>query len=922
MNLWRPRRYWLIASLLVFCILGYAFIFSEPRVDYSTQVKPLLNRKCLGCHGGVKQKGGYSLLFRDEALGKGRSGRTAIVPGDPDGSELIRRLTLTDPEERMPYHEAPLSADEVELLRRWIDQGAAWGENWSHTPVKEATPPAVGGWLWGLMPSAHARWIRNDIDRFIAEKQRAAGLEPSPEADRTTLVRRLSLDITGLPPSNALSRHFLADTRPDAYERLVDTLLASPAYGERWTALWLDLARYADTKGYERDDTRNIWRYRDWLIKAFNRDMPYDSFLVEQIAGDLIPGATDDQLIATAFHRNTMTNDEGGTDNEEFRTAAVIDRVNTTWEVLMGTTFACVQCHSHPYDPFRHQDYYRFLAYFNNARDEDTYAEYPLLHEFKGKDSLSFKGLHTWLSLQADPREADRVLTFLRTRQPAINSLTADRFVNSELSDTKWLVMRRASSSRLRQVDLGGRTRLLLRYESKRDDGMLTIRTDSLRGRVIARLRVPKTEGGFHHHETPLTPVEGVHDLYLEYHNPSLVDPDENGIRFDWFHFTRDFPGRGRPGFDLAEAAYRRLLDSREVVLTPVMVENPSDMHRPSHVFEKGSWLSPGERVTPGVPASLHPLPAGAPPDRYGLARWVASPDNPLTARTFVNRMWEQLFGRGLAETLEDLGTQGIPPTHPELLDHLAWQFMHRDGWRLKALLRRIVLSATYRQDSRADANAVLRDPANQWLARAPRVRLSAEQLRDQALALAGLLSPRMYGRSVMPFQPDGIWLSPYNGRSWVKSPGEDQYRRAIYTFWKRTGPYPSAITFDGTAREVCLSRRIRTNTPLQALTTLNDPAFLEAARHLMYRCASASPGRPDKAIEAAYRLATGHPLTDNRRQALLKLHREALASYRHTPDKACGMIGVHDGHDNPETAALVVVGNAILNLDEVLNKN
>lgn len=918
----RPRRYWLVASLLVSGIIGYAFMFSEPRVDYITQVKPLLNRKCISCHGGVKQKAGYSLLFREEALGKGKSGRPAIIPGDPDNSELIRRLTATDPEERMPYHGAPLPEEEIDLLTRWVREGATWGENWSYTPVREVAPPVQRGWLWGLIPSARARWVRNDIDRFIAEKHEAQDIDPSPEADRTTLARRLSLDLTGLPPSPELTGAFLAETRPDAYERLVDTLLSSPAYGERWTAMWLDLARYADTKGYERDDTRNIWRYRDWLIRAFNRDMPYDSFLVEQLAGDMIPGATDEQIIATAFHRNTMTNDEGGTDNEEFRTAAVIDRVNTTWEVLLGTTFACVQCHSHPYDPFRHQDYYRFMAFLNDTRDEDTYAEYPLLHEFKDSDSLIFSSLKTWLQAHADRQETERVLYFLKTRQPSINSLIADAFVNSELSDTKWLVMRRESSSRLRRVELTGRTRLLLRYESKREDGILTFRADSLKGPVIARFRVPKTEGGFHQHEVPLAAMQGVHDVYIEYRSPSLTNPDENGIRFDWFHFTREFPGKGQPGHDSASAAFYRLLDSRQVVQTPVMLQNPADMHRASHVFVKGSWLVPGEVVTPGVPALLNPMPKGAPADRYGLALWLTSTDNPLTARTFVNRIWEQVFGVGLAETLEDLGTQGIPPTHPDLLDHLAWNFMHQDGWSLKKLLRRIVLSATYRQDSKADAESIRKDPSNRWLARGPRVRLSAEQVRDQALAVSGLLSKRMYGRSVMPFQPEGIWLSPYNGRSWVKSPGEDQYRRAIYTFWKRTGPYPSAITFDGTAREVCLSRRIRTNTPLQALTTLNDPVYIEAARHLVYRCEEMHPNRPEKVIESAYRLATGYPLTEKRRQALEGLYRSTLARFLKEPDKACGMIGLQDEHNNPGTAALVVVGNAILNLDEVLNKN
>lgn len=919
------QRFWrleMITALIMASILGYSFLISKPRVDFSTEVKPLLNRKCLSCHGGVRQKSGYSLLFREEALGKGESGRPAIVPGDPEGSELIRRLTASDPEERMPYHESPLAKEEVELLRRWVEEGASWGDNWSYTPIREIPPPTIRGWLWGLIPSVHSRWILNDVDRFVAAKQIEHGLEPSPEADKTALVRRLSLDLTGLPSSPALLQSFLQDNSPQAYERLVDRLMASPAFGERWTAMWLDIARYADTKGYERDDTRNIWRYRDWLIKAFNRDMPYDSFLVTQMAGDMLPKATDEQFIATAFHRNTMANDEGGTDNEEFRTAAVIDRVNTTWEGILGTTFACVQCHSHPYDPFRHQEYYQFMAFLNDTRDEDSYAEYPLLHEYKDVDSVRFQTLKRWLATQTSSEEAARVVQFLRTRQPAINSLRADAFVNSELSDSKWLVMRRESSSRLARVDLTGRSKLLIRYETKRDDGTLTFRIDSLQGPAIARVSLPETSQGFQHHEVSLSQTNGVHDVYIQYQSPSLTNPNENGIRFDWFHFYPGFPGKAQPGFDTAWATYWNLLNSRTVEQTPVMIQNPAEMHRPTHVFVKGSWLVPGEQVTADVPASLPPLPKGAPKDRFGLALWLTDPQNPLTARTYVNRIWEQLFGVGLSETLEDLGTQGAPPTHPELLDYLSWHFMHRDGWSLKKLLRRIVLSATYRQDARVPEEALQKDPANRWLARGARVRLTAEQVRDQALAISGLLSTKMYGKSVMPYQPEGIWLSPYNGRSWLKSAGEDQHRRAIYTFWKRTGPYPSAIAFDGTAREVCLSRRIRTNTPLQALTTLNDPVYLEAARHLIYRCQSQTGKRPDKVIETTYRAATGYGLTEQRRKALDRLFRSALAQFQQHPEKACGMIGLQDEHNEPVTAALVVVGNAILNLDEVLNKN
>ena len=911
-----------ILSLAAMGVAGYIYFFSAPSVDFSADVKPLLNRKCLSCHGGVKKKGDYSLLFQEEAMGKGASGRPAIIPGDPENSELYRRLVAHDPEERMPYQEEPLKEEEINLLKTWIRQGAKWGDHWAYTPVKPQKVPKPGYYFWGLIPGKKSSWARNDIDRFILEEQFNNDLSPSPEADKRTLARRLSLDLTGLPLQPEQIEAFVADNRPDAYEKLVDSLLASPGYGERWASMWMDLARYADTKGYERDDSRNIWRYRDYLIKSFNEDKPYDRFLTEQMAGDLMPGATDEALIATAFHRNTMTNDEGGTDNEEFRTAAVIDRVNTTWEVLLGTSFACVQCHSHPYDPFRHEDYFRFMAFLNNTRDEDTYSEYPLLYEFRDEDSLRMDFLSNWLRANSTSDEANKWMAFLKTRQPAVNSLRADKFVNSELSDTKWLVMRARSSARIGRFDLTGRDRLLIRYDSRQKDGKLTIRIDSANGPVLAMVKVPETTGGWFHHEAELQPAAGLHDIYLEYDNRNLKNPEQNGIRFDWFHFTRAFPGMGKPDYDSAVSAYKYLLQQGRAITTPVLVENPQDMHRSTHVFERGNWLVHGKEVNPGVPATLNKMPEGAPANRLGLAKWLVSKENPLTARTMVNRLWEQIFGQGLAETLEDLGTQGIPPTHRALLDHLAWSFMHKHQWSIKQSLREIVISATYRQSAQTSEQARAKDPFNRWYARGPRVRLSAEQIRDQALALGGLLSPKMFGRSVMPYQPEGVWQSPYNGQSWNLSPGEDKHRRAVYTFIKRTGPYPSMINFDGTAREVCLSRRIRTNTPLQALTTLNDPAFIEAARNLAIRLRKKWGDKPAVVISAAYREAMGKDIDADRLKSLLSLYDKAFDSFAKDPEKTCEMIGVQDEHNTPLVAAMTVTCNALLNMDEFLTKN
>jgi hypothetical protein len=899
------------------------FVFSSRRqaVDFSAQVKPLLNKKCITCHGGVKKQGGFSLLFRDEALAPTESGRPAIIPGDAGASEMIRRLHHNDPEERMPYKSEPLTEEEITLLTEWIDQGAPWGEHWAYVPVKATEVPKPQASFFGLLPAPKLDWVRNDIDYFIWDKLQALELRPSPEADKATLLRRVSLDLTGLPPDEALAQRFLADPRPGAYEALVDTLLASPQYGERWTALWLDLARYADTKGYERDDSRSIWRYRDWLIHAFNADKPYDRFLTEQLAGDLLPGATDEQLIATAFHRNTMTNDEGGTDNEEFRTAAVMDRVSATWEGLLGTTFACVQCHSHPYDPFKHEDYYRFLAFFNNTRDEDTYADYPLLRHYDSADVVKRAAIVSWLEEKGFGAAAKEADGFLRTWQPAYNSLTTDSFTNCELSDTKWLAMRSPSSARMKGVHLEGRNRLLVRYMTFAPGGTWTVRLDRTDGPVLTALVPPHTNGwSWKLMQIDLPEGQGTHDLYFTYSNPALKSRDESGIMFDWFYFTRPLPGKGLPGYEQVQKDFWELLQ-KEVPTTPVMLDNPAYMARKSFVFDRGNWLVKGQEVEAGLPASLNPLPAGAPKNRLGLARWMTDTRNPLTARTMVNRLWEQLFGTGLVETLEDMGTQGAEPTHKELLDYLSYRFMHTHKWSIKKLVKEMVLSAAYRQDSKVRKEVLDKDPFNKYYARGPRIRLSAEQVRDQALAVSGLLQKKMYGPSVMPWQPDGIWNSPWNGQSWKKSEGEDQYRRALYTYWKRTAAYPSMITFDGVGREVCMPRRIRTNTPLQALVTLNDSVYLEAARALAGRMQQQGPDLARR-IGYGYRRAAGRPLTEARLNILKGLYGKALRTYRANPQQARAMTGTGTAADPADEAALVVVANALLNLDEVITKN
>jgi Protein of unknown function (DUF1553)/Protein of unknown function (DUF1549)/Planctomycete cytochrome C len=879
------------------------FLYPKKKIDFSAQVKPILNKNCIICHGGVRRKAGFSLLFRQDALGPTESGKPAIIPGKPDESEFIKRLTLQDPEERMPYKHEPLSAKEIETLRQWVTEGAEWGDHWAYVPVKPVEVPTAEKKI--------AAWVRNDLDLFVADKWTDKKLLPSPEADKATLLRRVSLDLTGLPPTKKISRQFLQDNSVHAYENLVDALQASPHYGERWTSLWLDLARYADTKGYERDDSRNIWRYRDWLIHAFNEDKPYDQFITEQLAGDLLPNPTDQQLIATAFHRNTMTNDEGGTENEEFRTAAVLDRVNTTWEVLMGTTFACTQCHSHPYDPFRHEDYYKFMAFFNNSRDEDTYADYPLLRHFEKKDSIDVLKIKEWVAKNSSAKRSREINQFIKTWQPSVNSLLSDHFVNSELSDTKWLIFRNHAVSRLPHIDLTEKNYLIYRFSSWSTTGTWTLHADKPDGPVLMQVTHKNTKGKWTIDECPLTLISGIHDLYFTYDNPGLKKPDDNGMMFDWFYFTEPFPGKGKEGYDSARSLFRTLIDA-PTTTTPIMMDNPAPMTRASFVFERGNWLVKGEEVQPETPRSLLPFPKNAPANRLGLAQWMTDRDNPLTSRTLVNRMWEQIFGTGLAETLEDLGTQGAAPTHPQLLDYLSGKLMNEYQWSVKTLVKTIVMSATYRQDSRISAEGLEKDPDNRYYARGARVRLSAEEVRDQTLAVAGLLSDVRYGPSVMPFQPKGIWQSPWNGQDWKISKGNERYRRSIYTYWKRTSPYPAMIMFDGMAREVCAARRIRTNTPLQALVTLNDSTYIEAARNLALMTRQSSNGSIREQIQKCYALALGHEISEEKLTVLMDLYNQTSTKFKHASltDKVQG------------DRAFELVTSVILNLDEFITKN
>ena len=784
--------------------------------------------------------------------------------------------------------------------------------------------PAVGT-FWsrlGLSKSPEQAWVKNEIDPFVIQKLREQGMQPSAETDRTTLIRRVSLDLTGLPPTEQEVATFINDKSPNAYEHVVDRLLSSPAYGERWTALWLDLARYADSKGYEKDTERKIWRYRDWVIKAFNQDKPYNQFTVEQLAGDLLPNATDDQLIATGFHRNTMVNDEGGTQDEEFRTAAVIDRVNTTWDVFQGTTFACVQCHSHPYDPFTHDEYYKYLAFFNNTRDEDVTTDTPTLRFFSGQDSVNVAQLKTWLTAHTtQPQRVKDWVNFVRLTEPKINSHDFDQYVNASLLDAKFFGVQHGGSARIRNVNLTEANRLIIAIGTKADKAVMTIHQDSPTGPTLLTLSVPNT--GSQGNDTilvyALPKLSGRHHLYLTLQNPA--QPKEWTV-IKWVSFRPALPGTSATTLGAMDDKLQAILNTNPES-TPILVEAKGDLARKTHVFERGNWLVKGKPVEPDVPKSLPALPMDTngkpvPRNRLGLAKWMVDRDHPLTARVAVNRFWEQLFGTGLVETVEDMGTQGIQPTHRELLDYLAAEFMETDQWSMKRLLKRMVTSATYRQRSDVTTGVLAKDPFNRWLARGPRVRLTAEQVRDQALAVSGLLSQKRFGPSVKPVQPEGIWQSPYNGESWKLSDGADRHRRALYTYWKRTSPYPSMLTFDSPSREFCQVRRIRTNTPLQALVTLNDPVFVESAQTLAASMLKRGT-TPVQQIQAGFRQVTQRNPSAKKLAVLVSLYQKSEMYYQQHPADARKLLARSEA--TPQLAALTVTANTMLNLDEVITK-
>jgi len=767
---------------------------ADPAPSFTRDIKGILSNRCVRCHGpdaGSRHGGGEDGLRLDIFAGATADlgGHAAIVPGRPEESEIIARITSDDPDLVMPPPDAGerLTAKQVELLKRWIAAGATYEPHWAYVMPKRPAVPEV----------KDAAWPKNDVDRFILARLEAEGLAPQPEADRATLARRLALDLTGLPMSPEEIDAFVTDRDPDAVEKLVDRLLAHDGYGEHMARQWLDLARYADSAGYADDPPRTIWGWRDWVVRAFDANMPFDEFTLRQIAGDLLPNATLDDRIATGFHRNTLTNSEGGTIDEEFRTVAIVDRVNTTMSTWMGTTIACCQCHDHKYDPLSQREYFGLYAILNNTADQDRKDENPVVR------------------IPWEPIDARRAA------------------VEQEIAEIE------------RQIP------------------------------------------------------------------PPAKDAIE--------------PPEFRPVRDLVKGL-RKKLDAEPPATVPVLEELAGDKRRITKLQHRGNWQDLGPVVAESVPAAFPPpdVAEGGRLDRMLLAKWLVDPRNPLTARVVANRFWERLFGIGIVSTSEEFGSQGELPSHPELLDWLACELVDRD-WDLKAVIRLIVTSAAYRQTSRATSELVSRDPENRLVACGPRVRLSAEVIRDQALAAAGLLSRKKGGPSVHPPQPNvGLSAAFGGGIDWKTSDGEDRYRRALYTTWRRSNPYPSMATFDAPSREVCTVRRPRTNTPLQALVTLNDPVYVEAAQALARRMVREGGSTSPERAARGFRLVLARQPNAAEIDRLVRLHDDALAGFRNDLDDAkkmatdpLGPVPADLTIEIDDLAAWTVVANVILNLDE-----
>jgi hypothetical protein len=1038
-------------SLLVMAVAAAP---GAAEVDFGRDVLPVLSDACFHCHGpdAARRKADLRFDSREGAF-RLRKGKSVIAPGKSADSELVRRITAQDADERMPppYSNRRLTPQQIEVLRRWVDEGARWGQHWAFAPVRRPEVPHVR--LQG--------WVRNEIDAFVLARLEKEGLRPAPEASRERWLRRVSLDLTGLPPTLGEMDAFLGDESPDAYEKVVDRLLCSPRYGERMATQWLDLARYADTHGFQMDRYRAVWPWRDWVVRAFNRNLPYDQFVTWQLAGDLLPQASREQRLATAFNRLHMQNEEGGIVEEEFRVAYVVDRVNTFGTAFLGLTFDCTRCHNHKYDPLTQRDYYSLFAFFQNIdesgqtsyftaampvptlllSDDATDSRLARLRRQIAHQEQELAGLRTragtafadWLGKPrpalavrgavgafsfdempsntvgnaADPKkpglahEGPQAVPGRHGKAAALNGENGFTFPGighfsrtDPFSLSLWLKTP-SHAPRLvvvhhsmAPIDAASRG-----YELLLEDGRVafglhhTWPGSSLK--VVTRAAIPVgtwthvavTYDGSSRASGVRVYLDGVPALAevvrdglfkdITYGNePNLAigfrfrDSGFKGGQVDDFRvFPRELAalevaylsGDARPDAAWKAPADRLTAQQREQLLdyflanvhpgaaklrqelhalrkeenqtvTPIpeiMVMEEMRRPRPAFILKRGSYDAPGERVEADTPRALAPFPAGQPRNRLGLARWLFAPGHPLTARVAANRFWQMLFGRGLVETSDNFGSQGTPPTHPELLDYLARDFAGH-GWDVRRLLRTIALSATYRQSSKADPQLLSWDPDNRLLGRAPARRLTAEMLRDQALAVSGLLAERLGGPGVKPYQPEGLWEVAMGAPRYDRSRGPDLYRRSLYTFWKRTVPHPAMITFDAAERNVCSVRRQSTSTPLQALALLNDPQVTEAARMLAQRLLREGGRTPAEQVSWAFRVVTGRRAMPREVAVLEKLLAEQRELFAADARAAQKLLTVGDARSDSELnakdlAAATVLALAILNHDEAV---
>jgi hypothetical protein len=954
-------------------------------VDFQKDVRPILAGRCFKCHGPAAKKAGLRLDVREVA-----TRRKAIVPGQPDASKLVERIT-DDGDERMPPAEAGdrLKPEQVEVLKKWIAQGAEYTPHWAFVAPKRSVIPVA----------RDPGWARNPIDRFILARLEKEGLRPSPEADRPTLIRRLSLDLLGLLPSPQEVEAFVNDPAPDAYERLVDRLLASPHYGERQARHWLDLARYADSNGYTIDGKREIWPWRDWVIGAFNRDLPFDQFTIEQLAGDLLPSPTREQLIATGFHRNTSFNEEGGTNPEQFRVERTVDRTNTTGTVWLGLTVACAQCHSHKYDPISQQEYYRLYAFFNSTIE-------PVLPLPTPEQDRKLRALRADLAREKtrpapkphSPEELERLVAGLEKETHGGWKLIYPKMASSEQGA---MLTALEDRSVLAEGKVGASDTYVVQAVAPETGVITAVRLEALthpslpqqgpgrapNGNFVLSKLIFETDGVPHpfrkavadHSQSGYDVSDVLKGDLSKGWAVNAGDPKQRNVdRQALFYLARPYEvregqafvftlrfsqvpsgyplGRFRLAVTYASERFLALpLEAQQVVLMERKKRGPAAMERlrqalarvagvservaelqkairalerhvdttlilraterprPTHVLKRGDFLAPAEAVEPGTFAVLAPLRVTREEEsssratrhapratRLDLARWLVSAENPLTARVVMNRMWQQYFGKGLVETENDFGTQGALPTHPELLDWLATEFV-RQGWGMKAMHRLIVTSAVYRQASRVRADLRAKDPNNRLLGRQNRLRLEAESIRDAALSASGLLARKLGGPGVYPPQPPEIFAFTQNKHPWPESTGPDRYRRGLYTFIWRQSQHPLLTTFDGPDAQTACTRRNRSNTPLQALHLANDPTFMEIARALAGRVTREVADEDGRRVEYAFCLCFNRMPGQAERERLLRYLRQQRES---DPDQAWTMLA-----------------RVLLNLDEFITR-